>query len=190
MIEFDPVAHRYTADGVTIPSVTSIIKDLGLLPWYPEDPKYRARGDAVHLACELFDTDVLDRDTTDPAILQYLAGYETFKSESGFHPLHLEQVVYSQKHSFAGTMDRYGLLDGEPVILDIKSGEVPSSTALQTAGYAVAWQEQTGIQCLRRVGLRLYPDGRYSTKEWRGVDDQFTFLACLRVWRWKSTKGR
>ena len=55
MLSFEPTHHVYKLDGVELPSVTQILSDCSLTPWYPDaDRKILFEPwTAVHKACEL-----------------------------------------------------------------------------------------------------------------------------------------
>lgn len=51
-LEFDQVAHRYLIDSKAIPSVTTILRDVGYFGGYKFiDPVHKFRGSAVHALC-------------------------------------------------------------------------------------------------------------------------------------------
>ena len=188
-IEFSESDHRYLVDGVEYPSVTTILEDLYLTPQYYLGTQAKQRGKAVHEAALLYDAGELDESTTDAVVLGYLKGYTAFIRDSGFEITQSERMVCSTKHRFAGRMDRYGTLAGVPAILDLKTGSIPDTAGLQTAAYAIAWQEETSIQCWRRIALRLDSDGTYMVREYeQNNSDSLTFLAALRVWKWKRNQ--
>jgi hypothetical protein len=147
---------------------------------------YRERGKAVHLACALWDTGELDEGETDAGILGYLVGYRNWCSDSGFTPRESERIVFSGSYSYAGTLDRVGVVGGMPTLVDLKTGDPPRCTALQLAAYDLAYEEETGIRCGKRIGLRLFSDGKYRVREWSGLEDRVTWLSALRLWRWKE----
>ena len=43
--------------------------------------------------------------------------------EQHFQPLHMEHRVYSREAEYAGTIDVFGKVDGEPAIVDFKAAE-------------------------------------------------------------------
>ena len=58
---FDPDTHQYWVGGEKVLSVTQILKTCGLIDdtWYTE--KGRQRGQAVHLATQLYDEDYITK---------------------------------------------------------------------------------------------------------------------------------
>lgn len=110
--EFIEEGHKYLLEGVQIPSVTQV------LPYnYNGDFEYaRQKGIYVHKAIELYNKDILDEDSLDPALIPYLDAYKLF----------LEQNT----------------LEG---IYDIKSGSSHPCTSLQLAGYDLLKEEGIAV---------------------------------------------
>src|SRR5690606_18835965 len=99
-------------------------------------------GQHVHAACHYDDEGDLDEATVHPDVRPYLEGWRLFRREMGFVPLLLETRVYHPIYRYAGTLDRFGLLEhqsGVYVLVDIKTGDPEAAAAaLQTAAYVEA----------------------------------------------------
>lgn len=177
---FEPEEHRFWLKERELLSVTRILGDAGIIGnFFGSDADrefYLARGEAVHLATEYDDLDELDEDSVDPEILPYLEGWRAFRRESGFEPVLIEEIVWSETHGYAGILDRAGILHGKSSIIDIKSGVVPKWAALQTAAYAHALGEKVD-----RYAVELRNDGRYSLKPHKDRGDVGVFLAALQI---------
>ena len=115
--------HRYTLDGEDLPSVSEICRFLSreiygdIVQWRLDNAA--ERGTAVHKACEALDkfgsVDVQED------ILPYVQAYLKFRQD---HEVSWEKIEYASHHPtdlYAGTVDRYGLLDGRRTIIDLKS---------------------------------------------------------------------
>ena len=150
---FDAPTHRYTLDGVLVPSVTGILKASGLvdfshIPAATLDAA-RERGTVVHQAVHFYNEHDLDVDAFRadfPDFAGYLDGWLAFCAQRRFEPVLCEHRVASPRHGVAGTLDALGLLDGVPALLDYATGN-PADAAkdLQTAAYlglAYEWAEK------------------------------------------------
>lgn len=115
--------HKYTLDGEELPSVSELCRFLSR-EIYGEITQYKLdnaaeRGTAVHKA-----TEVLDKYGTvdvQEDILPYLQAYLTFRKEHEVDWLKIEYAIHHPEDQYAGTIDRYGLLDGKKALVDLKS---------------------------------------------------------------------
>lgn len=174
-------ASAYMIDGARVPSVTEILSIGGWSDFSGIDPEIlaraAARGTFVHEASELHDEGDLDWDSVPREWVGYVRAYEKFKAERQFQIIESEVVVKNKLHRYAGQLDRRGLLDGKPVILDIKTSSQPSpSWGPQIAGYAACYAEPHG-----RVALWLRRDGTYRVISYPDPDDTRLFLATAAV---------
>lgn len=115
--------HRYTLDGEELPSVSELCRFLSreiygdLCQWRLDNAA--ERGTKVHKACEILDkygsVDVSDD------ILPYVQAYLSFRRE---HDVAWDKIEFAAHHpedGYAGTVDRFGTLDGRAALVDIKS---------------------------------------------------------------------
>lgn len=193
-LEFDEAGHRYTLDGLEVPSVTQVI---GFLNNYSGIPPAvmelaRDRGDAVHFATALHDGNDLDVESLDPRIAPYLAAWIRFRFDIDFDPVHIEQRVVSLKHRYAGTLDRMGLIRcgsrAKAALVDIKcTAALPLSAGPQTAAYDLAARESVDGWPLRvqRYTVQLRPDGTYRMTEHANPGDAGVFLSALNLHNWR-----
>lgn len=189
-LEFDAATHTYRLDGEPIPSVTTVLKSVGLVAYshIPQEVLQEAaqRGTAVHKALELLDRGELVRETIDPSLEGYIVAYERFLSDSAFVPGHIEHRVFHGLYRYAGTLDRTGMLGGSLVVLDFKTGLALPGHAIQLAAYANCLK---GPRRFRRIALQLCGDGTYRVHEYplsemaRDID---LFLAALSVHQFKE----
>lgn len=97
-----------------------------------------------------------------------------------------ERVVYSKKHKYCGTLDfTCYLKDTDGLFVgDIKTtGHIYPEYLLQTAAYALAYQEEMGTSVVGRVIVRL-KEGEIETKITRDrKEDEAAFKAVLKVSR-------
>jgi hypothetical protein len=108
MLTFQEKDHRYFWDGIEVPSVSQVMKTLGISKDWGATPQYyRDRGIAVAKAIELFLKGTLDESSLDPVIVPYL---EQFKSWLQGNPklgglVLSEEKYYSKKLAYAGRID-------------------------------------------------------------------------------------
>lgn len=193
MLTFDKEKHEYRLDGKMIPGVTSILSSAGLVDFsrVPADTLRLAqeRGTAVHAACTLHDAGSLDYESLDPAIWPYLEAWATFCKQTGFVLNMAEHVVHSQKHCYAGTFDRLGMMNGL-VIIDIKTSEVVrQATGVQLAAYLQAAEESGCLgmpaKKYKRFAVHLYDNGTYELEPYTNPRDWTVFLAALQIHNFK-----
>lgn len=208
-IDFDEEKHEYSVNGVRIPSVSEILSPLSaerygeLNPWMLKAAA--AKGTAVHESCELIDYGV--EPDEDPEIDGYLLAYQTFLLEHDVEWEMIERLVgfyrglpfddeFGELPLYAGTLDRFGMVDGEPTVVDIKtyasmSTDAQLSASCQTALYKDAI-ESKGAFVMKRAILHLRKDGTYrlvDLNEWdnkHGFNSRDTAWMLWNVWNNKD----
>jgi hypothetical protein len=191
ILVFEPVGHTYRLSGELVPSVTTILSDMGCIPWYPDKAFFKNRGQAVHDACALLVRDKLDLAATDKRLHGYIESFRKFKVRTGFHVEHIELPVWSVAYRVAGRLDYVGLLDGRRSVVDLKSGEPADAAALQTAAYTALAKESHGVTATRRLTLRLDPDGGDpKPEEYQDLAyDIQVFFSLSTGWHWRKRHG-
>jgi len=192
-LTFDPDTHRYWHSECELPSVTTVLKSLKLTPYYPPSEESKSAmvlGTRVHSATQRHDEGKpIGLSASDP-VISYLSTWTDFLQHFGGTVIDCELKVMSNRHRFAGTLDRvFRKSDGSLVILDIKtgSGGRQSWHLLQLAAYQIAYEE-SGFNPNRlpitRSVCYLSPD-RWRVEE--SSDDQdlqaFKAAMCLFYWR-------
>jgi len=169
MLTFDSSSHIYSVDGVTVPSVTGVISNAGLLGQAPTfyTPESAARGTRVHRACAEFDLGVIAPEMIDEE-RGYLESYQQWCALVLPQWTSIEQPAVSSPdfekkfgYRFCGTADRVGTISGGPVVLDLKTGSPASglSHAVQLAAYDLLHDDiPPGKR--RRICLYLHRSGR------------------------------
>ncbi len=197
-LQFDPVEHKYTVNGVVLPSVTQVTQVLGGYEHIPAAvlEAKAAIGTHVHKVCELHDAGGVDESSIDPACIGYFEAYKKFQLENPLDILMNEERLHSDLYGFAGTLDRLCTfrnarkgfwLAGKPVLIDLKTVvTLMPQTAVQLAGYRILLP-QIGVAktAIARVALQLKVDGNYSLKSYTEAADEVTFLAALTLHKWK-----
>ena len=199
-IDFDAEKHEYSVGGVKIPSVSEILAPLsadrydGLNPWMLKAAA--AKGTAVHEATELIDYGIEPEE--DSELEPYLLAYQTFLCEHEVEWEMIERIVYYKRLPqdeiplFAGTVDRFGKVNGKYAVVDIKTYASLSTDAMlnascQTALYAYAIDDmqdggwQRDAQTYRYV-LHLRKDGTYRFVDLNNFDKTRGFNSGAVAW--------
>lgn len=182
-LTFDEKRHVYTLDGVELPSVTTITRFCAVdyvssRPWLADSAA--RRGTAIHEACALIDYG--EEPEPDPEIDGYLKAYRRFLAD--FSPAwdRIECPAASLDLGFAGTPDRVGSIDGEPAVLDIKSGQLHIvALAAQLTAYALLLGYGQAAVWPALYGLKLASDGTYVLKRVAPAPD--VFEACRTLYK-------
>ena len=193
-ITFDSEKHIYYCEGLKVPGVTKVLQGAGLIDFSMVKPDILERaqnfGTAVHLATEFDDNGVLDMASLDDALLPYVEAWRKFKRDTGCKILSIEEVVYSAKYRYCGTLDRRMLIKERHTVVDPKSGVgFHPASAIQLEAYKEAWNEGKPVKdkIKDRLVVLLCGDGTYKLP----VDDYYqktdfsVFLAALTLRNWK-----
>ena len=183
MITFDEAAHRYTVDGVEVPSVTEVCRFLSYdqksdKPWLAKAAA--DRGTRVHAACAAIDYGIDPEETED--ISGYLKAYRRFLKDYRPDWEGIEYIAGDTLLGIAGTIDRFGTLyDGRTCILDIKTGSKLHDAPLraQLTGYKRLIALDRGFYPDYLYALQLSKDGTYHLREVRQDDELLS--ACIYI---------
>lgn len=192
-IDFDEDKHEYSVNGVCIPSVSEILSPLSaerygeLNPWVVKAAA--ARGTAVHEACELLDYGCDPEG--DAEIDGYVSAYVLFLCEHDVEWQDIEKVVAYIRAAgelplYCGTIDRYGTLDGNKALLDIKTyasltTDAQLTASCQTALYRDAIESRGGYVDKRYI-LHLRKDGTYRLVDLNEWDNKHGFNSRDTAW--------
>jgi hypothetical protein len=179
--------HIYTLGDKVIPSVTQTLKDQGIFTLSPFSTGPE-RGTQVHAACEAIDLGFFDSSAYPQEVLPFVEAYRAFKVAVNFEPKHIEQIVYNEQYGYAGMLDRLGLLNGKPALVDIKTGVPHFATVIQVAAYWGALNNGK-TTC---YSLYLKADGKYKLNKIKPADlfaAWNTFLAALSVYKFRQTNN-
>lgn len=157
--------HRYTVDGDEVPSVSELIRFL-TREVYNDTPQFfmdgaAARGTLVHRATESIDK--YGTVECEDDIAPYIQAYVQFLKDKTPEWEKIEWPICNEK-KYAGTVDRYGELDGKRVVLDIKTTQSISGMhkllyGAQLTLYKMAVEQERPVEEL--VVLQLKKDGSY-----------------------------
>ena len=157
----DPDGNRYPS----ITTVLSILNEDELAAWRKRvgdaeankiGNRAAARGTQVHNIIEKY---LLNEDITDylPYVRQSLNNIRPILDEHITTIYGLEVPLYSRHLGVAGRCDCIALFDGVPTIVDFKTSRRPKKHEkipnyfAQMAGYAVMWEERTGMPITNTV---------------------------------------
>lgn len=123
ILQFFDKGHVYLLDGERLPCVSDLCRFLHR-EVYQDAPVWQMeaaaeRGSIVHAA-----TESLDKQGTVSVAEEYrpyVQAYATFRREHDVKWELIEYATYHPAHRFAGTIDRYGVVDGLLTLLDIKT---------------------------------------------------------------------
>ena len=154
MLIFNAERHEYTLDGKVLPSVTTVLQDVGIIDYsrIPRETRESAlhRGRCVHVATQYDDEryfgicrQPLDEASIDPEHMPYVQTWRRFRREKKFRADLIEHRAWHPQYRYAGTLDRTGFFEDHPafrVCLDIKSGTAEPWVQIQTASYAAFFE--------------------------------------------------
>lgn len=188
MLHFDHEKHVYTLlpKKIVLPSVSEIIRPLSDFSRIPQATLEfaRARGVAVHKACELHDLGTLDEDDLDDQLLPYLDGWKKFCADH--NPVHtlIEHPLYHDTMLYAGTPDRVSAIGGRTIVLDIKAtATLNPAVAVQLSAYGMMAARYLDQNIAGYWSVRLLPSGGYEIVNHANATS--TFIACHNVFNWK-----
>lgn len=173
--------HKYTLDGEEFPSVSDICRFLsrevyGTVAQYTLD-QAADRGTRVHKACEALD--VYGKVEVSEDIAPYLKSYLKFRQEHAVKWNMVERSIAHPKERYAGTIDRYGELDGAKALVDLKTTYTVHKRLAIAQLNLYRWMiEEEGHSVEKQYILHLTKDG-YKLIEIEKRDDVPTALLTL-----------
>ena len=180
-LTFDEKAHEYRMGERSLPSVTAILKDAGLIDTRFFNDYAMTRGTFVHQACEMLDLGTLDEDTLDPALFGYVGAYKKFRAECPMVWTEIEHMRADSVLGYAGTPDRVG----DRTVLDIKTGQKQPWHGFQLAAYTMLALNAPLNTLTKRLGLYLKDDGTYKLERYQDRADFDVFKAALIIYNAK-----
>lgn len=158
---------------VRLPSVTEVLKIAGFSDYPGVNAEVlenaRRRGEAVHKYLESEDVLRLPGEEPPEEIRGYVDAYRRWRDDVGFEIEGNEAPVVAEKHGYAGTVDRWGVLtkyEPLPAVVDLKcTARLEPSVDPQLAGYEIGLDHPRRVDGplgrLHRVAVQLKPDGTY-----------------------------
>lgn len=190
---FDEAAHRYTMDGVELPSVTHVCRFLftdiaaKAAPWLRDIAA--DRGSRIHAYTVMLDYGE-EPEEIDPDCVGYLDAYRRFLKDYNPTWLGIETVMGSKTMGYAGTCDRYGIIDQRKAIVDIKSGSSINKVGVksQLDGYWWLLANRKHFCAQDWYCLHLHKAGTYDFMCLNDIASCWT--DCLRIHKTLATKGK
>lgn len=193
-VQFDEATHTYTLDGVELPSVTHIIRYLAVDKANNADPNMaliaRERGSIVHEATVMYDYSGEIPDDFPAEYAPYLEAYVQFVRDYKPQWILTEHAMGSNAMGmgYAGTLDRFGLIDGKFSLLDIKTSykvDIPSLSA-QLVAYSKLLRIERPIfneDSVKLYGLQLMCNGKYRLYSCDYYVGDVLFTDCFSIYR-------
>lgn len=172
--------HRYYLGDEEIPSLSSLLKQDGLVDTTYMTDEGRDRGTAVHALCT-----TLDLGAELPPLEEYrgyVAAYEAALEALRPEWECIEEAECSRRWRFGCRPDRVGAVYGVPSIVELKTGGKELWHAVQLALQAIAVAERTLLPPDRyqRIVIYLQGTGRYSVEIPKSPRDYDAARALLR----------
>ena len=187
---FDETLHLYTWNGKRVPSVTTILSDLGLInnAFFTEEGRIRGKG--IHKAIEIHCRGahcIAVKEEWKP----YIQAFKNFERDCDWKAEHIELKMGCPL--FAGTADQIGFFEGKDAILDMKSGTISPATGLQLSAYEKLYNYEREInnsskkgQSMKRFALQLTETGRYILTEYKSRQDSYLWDSAVAIYWFKQ----
>lgn len=193
-IDFNEEKHEYSVDGVKVPSVSEILAPLNADRYGEINQAVlrsaAERGKAVHELCEAIDYEIEPEEVM-PELEGYMDAYYQFLFDHYVDWQMVEQIVAcyrgveGEPPLYCGTVDRFGIVDDEMAVVDIKTyasmtTEAQMTASCQTALYAHALlngkpgdeYHATQDGSIHRYILHLKKDGKYRLIDLGNFDEK------------------
>lgn len=183
--------HEYRVGDEVLPSVSEILRFI-TRELYDSVSQYTLdnaadRGKRVHKATENLDR--YGEVQVDNDIVPYVQAYVKFCKDYCPQWTRIEYACYHPAMMFAGTFDRYGTIDSEQYLVDIKTTATRHKIReeAQLCGYQKI-AEANGLKVDKRAILQLKKDATYKFDVMG--DDDTLFLACYQIHKATERKRR
>jgi hypothetical protein len=188
VIGFNEEKHTYTFNGVSVPSVTTILLEEGFINAQFFTTEGRDRGKAIHRMVENHCRGAHCLKV--PSFEPYMQAFKNFEMDCDWSPSIIEQPFACEQ--YAGTVDQIGTLGKKPAIIDIKTGIISAATGLQLAAYEKLYsfyRKRQGaliIGPMHRIAVQLTDTGRYILTEYKDRRDAFIWDSAVAIHTWKK----
>ncbi len=195
---YEEDTHTYrNGHGTVRPSVTQILKDVGVFDYSHIDPQILERkrriGSNVHRWTAEYDRiGSLDESALAEDELGYFHGWLRFRRESKFVLGEIAQPVLRNIMGveLGGRPDRTGHLGSMKYVLDIKTCTARHpGWALQLALYEMLLTGVPRCGHMGRMAVQLFPEGKYEIFCMEAPSDAGAALSALMLSAWKQNNG-
>ena len=187
MLDFDPLTHIYTLDGVRIPSVTQVLKEAGLIDFsdVPKDRLDKAcqRGKDAHSIIEEYSQGLLSPEAS--WMYPEIHAWEAFCRDYGFKSEMQEYLCADPILKVGFTIDQIGTIKDQRTIVDLKTGEKKIADVIQVCGYGLLYP-------VKRLLILYISGSRYKVVEIKGVDrikGENYFRSALTLYHLRQKEG-
>ena len=193
-IDFNEEKHEYSVNGVKVPSVSEILSPLNADRYGDINPAVlRAaaeKGTAVHEMCEAIDYGIFTSEMEDempPELEGYVNAYFQFLFDHDVYWEMVEQIVAcyrgveGEPPIYAGTIDRFGIVDGKAAVLDIKTYASMTTEAQMTASCQTALYRDAIFHSDASVSVGRMSGKSPFTITGADIDDDYIVVAPLPI---------
>lgn len=179
--------------------VTDILKQAGIIGRGVEFASDHAiwRGQTVHQAVQYLIKGTLDWDTVDEGITGYVAAFQDYRIRNIYEVILTEERLYDDTLRITGRIDLLCLMeDGRYAIIDLKTGPIQKSTAIQMGAYLYLLESQGDVfkerhkdlmnLHPRRIALRLNQDGSWQAEAFTDYKDIQVFMSAYSIVNWRQ----
>ena len=191
-LTFYDADHQYQVDGEIYPSVSEILRFISR-EIYNDVNQYNLdhaadRGTRVHKALEVLNK--FGQVECDDDIVPYVQAYLKFTREHAVKWDGIEKAMFHPEAKYAGTLDRFGTVDGKYAVLDFKTSYAIHKPLVkaQLNGYRSMLEINRGCKVEALYCLHLKKDGTYRLVEF--PLDSTEFDACMTLHRALEKKRR
>ena len=176
-MNFDPLTHTYSINGVRVPSVTQIIGRV-IPRTFNADEWALHRGSMVHRAAALALTDELDMDTVDDRIKGRVQSTIKAVSQFKWKTFAIEQMM-GHPFGFAGTPD---LITQCGTLVDWK-GTIDACAEIQLGFYSLLSRENK-INVKKLCAVKVQDSGEYKVEFYNQRRAEGLAMACFSMYGW------
>ena len=173
-LTFNEETHEYRLDGELVPSVSELLRPITSEQFAAISPEVlriaAERGTEVHEICQSIDYGLdIDPAEATPDVWGYVEAYQQFLYDHAVEWYGIEEMGACTDFpvDYAGTVDRWGMVDGKLAVVDIKTVAQPSieqkiAVTLQTYMYDWMVGEKHDTTIEKIYALYLKKDGDYT----------------------------